>query len=288
MDNGKTGVNLRQIRQARKMSMEKLARKINSSANTVCTHEREGIKQVEYLLRYSEALGCKPADLLADTVDLERFSLEEDITSFYPWNLAYAVMVGSFPSKCSVEKANEEIYKVYVPALKEAVAQLTDREQKVIEMRFVHDMTYEQCGYRFDVTRERIRQIEAKALRKLRNPRFAKHYLLDTLNKAFQIDAERCRLEEENVRLTAKLEALGDTTEKPQKAHRQRFTISDMELSVRSYNCLKRAGYNYVDELDGLNYEKMKRIRNLGRKSIIEVMEKAKEFGVNIQMEDDA
>lgn len=155
-------------------------------------------------------------------------------------------------------------------------------------MRFVHGMTYEQCGYHFNVTRERIRQVEAKAIRKLRNPRFRKNYLLDTLGKAFQIDAERFRLEKENERLIARLEAVGDAVQKPQKAPRHRFDISDMELSVRSYNCLKRAGYNYVDELDGLDYDKMTRIRNLGRKSIIEVMEKAKEFGIIIPMEGDA
>lgn len=284
MDKGKTGVNLRQIRQARKMSMEKLARKINSSNNTVCIHEREGIKQVEYLLRYAEALGCEPSDLLADTVDIERFSLEEDITSFYPWNLAYAVMVGSIPTKGSVENASNEVYRVYVPALKEAVAQLTDREQKVIEMRFVHDMTYEQCGYRFNVTKERIRQVEQKAIHKLRNPRFRKHYLLDTLDKAFEIDAKRARLERENIELRIKLEKY-ENVPKP-KIEPRKIDIANMELSVRSYNCLKRAGFNFVDDLDGMTYERLSHVRNLGRKSIMEVIAKASEFGIIIPTED--
>jgi RNA polymerase primary sigma factor len=56
----------------------------------------------------------------------------------------------------------------------EVLATLTPREAKVLRMRFGIDMptdhTLEEVGKQFDVTRERIRQIEAKALRKLRHP----------------------------------------------------------------------------------------------------------------------
>ena len=57
---------------------------------------------------------------------------------------------------------------------KRALATLTPREEKVLRMRFGigerSDHTLEEVGQNFDVTRERIRQIEAKALRKLRHP----------------------------------------------------------------------------------------------------------------------
>lgn len=63
-------------------------------------------------------------------------------------------------------------------AIREALALLTDREAKVLRMRFGLDMTQdhtlEEVGKQFDVTRERIRQIEAKALRKLKSPKRAK------------------------------------------------------------------------------------------------------------------
>ena len=59
-------------------------------------------------------------------------------------------------------------------ATQEVLASLTPREAKVLRMRFGIDMntdhTLEEVGKQFDVTRERIRQIEAKALRKLRHP----------------------------------------------------------------------------------------------------------------------
>ena len=66
------------------------------------------------------------------------------------------------------------------------LAQLTPREAKVLRMRFGIDMntdhTLEEVGKQFDVTRERIRQIEAKALRKLRHPSRA-NYLRSFLDE---------------------------------------------------------------------------------------------------------
>lgn len=59
-------------------------------------------------------------------------------------------------------------------AMQQVLSSLTAREAKVLRMRFGIDMntdhTLEEVGKQFDVTRERIRQIEAKALRKLRHP----------------------------------------------------------------------------------------------------------------------
>lgn len=64
-------------------------------------------------------------------------------------------------------------------ATREVLANLTEREAKVLQMRFGIDMasdhTLEEVGKQFDVTRERIRQIEAKALRKLRHPSRSEH-----------------------------------------------------------------------------------------------------------------
>ena len=64
-------------------------------------------------------------------------------------------------------------------ATREVLANLTPREAKVLKMRFGIDMptdhTLEEVGKQFDVTRERIRQIEAKALRKLRHPSRSEH-----------------------------------------------------------------------------------------------------------------
>lgn len=60
------------------------------------------------------------------------------------------------------------------------------------------------------------------------------------------------------------------------------MNIDELELSVRSYNCLKRAGINTVEELCNKTSEDMMKVRNLGRKSLEEVLAKLKELGLQL------
>ena len=60
------------------------------------------------------------------------------------------------------------------------------------------------------------------------------------------------------------------------------MSIDELELSVRSYNCLKRAGINTVEELTNKTSEDMMKVRNLGRKSLEEVLGKLKELGLEL------
>ena len=60
------------------------------------------------------------------------------------------------------------------------------------------------------------------------------------------------------------------------------MNIDELELSVRSYNCLKRAGINTVEELTNRTAEDMMKVRNLGRKSLEEVLAKLKELGLQL------
>ena len=61
------------------------------------------------------------------------------------------------------------------------------------------------------------------------------------------------------------------------------MSIDELELSVRSYNCLKRAGINTVEELTNKTSDDMMKVRNLGRKSLEEVLAKLKELGLQLQ-----
>lgn len=65
------------------------------------------------------------------------------------------------------------------------------------------------------------------------------------------------------------------------------MTIEELDLSVRSFNCLKRAGINTVEDLIGKSEEEMMKVRNLGRKSLEEVMYKLQTLGFSLQSEDD-
>ncbi|HET7629015.1 MAG TPA: DNA-directed RNA polymerase subunit alpha [Bacillales bacterium] len=74
--------------------------------------------------------------------------------------------------------------------------------------------------------------------------------------------------------------------EEDQKEKVLEMTIEELDLSVRSYNCLKRAGINTVHELAQKSEEDMMKVRNLGRKSLEEVQEKLHELGLGLRQED--
>ncbi|MGE5581659.1 MAG: DNA-directed RNA polymerase subunit alpha [Bacillota bacterium] len=65
------------------------------------------------------------------------------------------------------------------------------------------------------------------------------------------------------------------------------MTIEELDLSVRSYNCLKRAGINTVEELTRKTEEDMMKVRNLGRKSLEEVQQKMESLGLLLRKSED-
>ena len=65
------------------------------------------------------------------------------------------------------------------------------------------------------------------------------------------------------------------------------MTIEELDLSVRSYNCLKRAGINTVEELTRKSEEDMMKVRNLGRKSLEEVEQKLELLGLGLRKSED-
>lgn len=65
------------------------------------------------------------------------------------------------------------------------------------------------------------------------------------------------------------------------------MTIEELELSVRAYNCLKRAGINSVAELVQRNQEDMMKVRNLGRKSLEEVEQKLQDLGLSLRQNEE-
>lgn len=65
------------------------------------------------------------------------------------------------------------------------------------------------------------------------------------------------------------------------------MTIEELDLSVRSYNCLKRAGINTVEDLSNKSEEDMMKVRNLGRKSLEEVINKLYQLGLCLKKEED-
>ena len=65
------------------------------------------------------------------------------------------------------------------------------------------------------------------------------------------------------------------------------MNIEDMDLSVRSYNCLKRANIHTVDDLTKKTVDDMLKVRNLGRKSLDEVIAKLNSYGLSLTEKED-
>ena len=74
--------------------------------------------------------------------------------------------------------------------------------------------------------------------------------------------------------------------EDDQKGKKLKMTIEELDLSVRSYNCLKRAGINTLQELTDKTEADMMRVRNLGRKSLEEVKNKLADLGLSLRQDD--
>ena len=63
--------------------------------------------------------------------------------------------------------------------------------------------------------------------------------------------------------------------------------IEDMDFSVRSYNCLKRANIHTVEDLIRKTEDEMLKVRNLGKKSLDEVMQKLEQYGLSLEKKED-
>ena len=76
-----------------------------------------------------------------------------------------------------------------------------------------------------------------------------------------------------------------EKTEDP-KAKALETPIEDLDFSVRAYNCLKRAGVNTLGDLTAKSEVEMMKIRNLGKKSLKEVIDKIKDMGLRFREDD--
>ena len=92
-------------------------------------------------------------------------------------------------------------------------------------------------------------------------------------------------LDEEDVIVEAPAKVIDDASSQKEKI--LEMNIEDLDLSVRSYNCLKRAGINTVEELVQKDEEEMMKVRNLGRKSLDEVVAKLNSLGFDLRRDEE-
>ena len=206
---------------------------------------------------------------------------------------------------------------------------LTEKEKYVLERRFglvddTEPRTLETVGKEMHVMRERIRQIEAKALRKLRsNLEKMSRYTFD-FSPEFITDEERMQIEKikkdirlqngdlsENLgklkeierKIEEKIEKANEeltqrilTGQHPTEEHKKtdsdlesdELKIENFDFSIRALNCLKRAGINSLGDLANMTEEQLRKVKNLGKVSFEEIVAKMQEYGISFKTKEQA
>ena len=181
----------------------------------------------------------------------------------YPDNLLYDIFGGEweFPRPADFDGSLEYV-----------LHSLTERERRVLDFRYKNGLTFEEIGKHFCVTRERVRQIYARALRKLCNPQRL-NYLKYGVSGVIARQTESAR--------EAALASL-PKTDKPED-----ITLEELELSVRSYNCLKRAGKCTLRDVSEMTFGELCHVRYIGKKSVNEICAVLAEYGVSLKPDGD-
>lgn len=161
--------------------------------------------------------------------------------------------------------------------------ELNYREQAVIELRYRDGLTLDVVSKQFELTRERIRQIEHKALRKinykLKSIIAERPTMEDLKNENVQLRQRIIELESANagVPVVAPVSTLAPISELP---------IEELGLSVRTYNCLKRKEINFLGDI--INYQNsFFKVRNLGKRSLDEVIDVVRKFNLGYKFDYD-
>lgn len=241
---------------------------------------------------YSAAKGHWQSEMrkALEAKDRERVNL----LRVYPYNLIPLINGENDDSylRTNADEYYQEPKKYYSPGIMEEVMNevLTERENKVLQMRYQWGMTLEEAGKECGVTRERIRQVEAKAIRKLR---FQQHKgtlmcVPEAKLREAQGEAEHYKAQAEY--LQAELDKIRNITPEQRTEAEKKGTILEtsidkLDLSVRSYNCCKRAGINTLGDLCGKTYTEMLKVRNLGKRSLQEIEDKMNEYGLRFRPE---
>lgn len=163
---------LRRAREAKGMSVRAVADAARVSYHTMLDYENlKRWPTEDHLLAIAIALETPEDDLFPE--DLQR------VTGLGPTRIEFsttperlATLAGGVQDVASLDMEFGEDMRRAI-----AAAKLTTRERTILAMRFVRNLTYDEAGAEFGVTRERMRQIEAKALRKLRLTRANQHLI---------------------------------------------------------------------------------------------------------------
>lgn len=235
---------------------------------------REFLKRRKLERYYEEITKTKTADLNTAELLMYIFELED----------GYEV---NSEIKISPESIEEHIEENFLWIIKK---RLNEQCQKVMYERIINKRTLRAIGKLLNISQERVRQIEAKSIRKLK---YMRGYLVlgEKINNYYKEieDLER-DLQRKVYSIKINIEKLQKqelTEEEVKEIVKKDFNmpIEELDLSVRSYNCLKRSGMQTIRDLIETSDEQLIRIRNMGRKSFKEIKEKLEKYTQEIKGE---
>lgn len=140
-----------------------------------------------------------------------------------------------------------------IAGLEYALSTLPPRDQTIIQMRYAEHKPFSQIAKEFDVTTERIRTVEHRAITRLRRPNLLCHIVYGLRGNEIRLQ----ELKEERKKECA------DKTEQ--------IRIFDMDIGIRAQNRLIASGYTTIEDIISLTEDQIDNIRQLGKQSRVEI-----------------
>lgn len=179
-----------------------------------------------------------------------------ELCSMWPFNLAKSIF-----------ESGELAMNLYIPGLMKALDDLSERERDILVARFRDGVLLKDLADRYEVSRERIRQLEERSIIKLQRPK-TKRKLTAVSQDSFM-----------------ELERTLRTVRSEIPVRYFEHELINLGLSTRSYNALRRAGITCAQEIAMMTYDELMAIRNLGVNSVNEIADTLRDLGFTLRSE---
>ena len=204
----------------------------------------------------------------------------------------FCAVVGLPRTASSCGKIPPDVDKTMI----EAIDSLAPIEQTIIRGLFQDKKDQVELGKELGISKSRVQQIKEKALRKMRHPSrlayivYGDNYYINKKKAAeeaiqkYAIQSAAEELERLNALIDIKRSILTGLSATPSaKEYIKEQSIEALGLSTRAFNCLTRCGIETIDELCTVCFDDISKIRNMGRKSADEIVEKLKSIGLSLR-----
>ena len=206
-------------------------------------------------------------DLIKPNLRMKKIKAVQPLTvntnELWPKNLYYHVF-GEFV---------EEVPDNAEAAIEYVLNMLKKRDKAIVLARLKHYKTYAAIGREFHITGNRVAQVLQKNIRMMKNP--ARSRFLVDLNGQLQHDSDA-----EEAAREVRFQIVEKRKAEIVEGSIDEITLEDLDLTVRSYNCLRRAGIGTLTDISGLTLKELYGVRNLGRKGALEVLTVCEKYGV--------